>query len=249
MSAKIGRNSPCPCGSGRKYKRCCLDKDERESREQPAADSDRNTKIWYPGPDDLQLPDVPDALRPEARRVLGNALPLMFERGIGVRARACWEVAQALTRAAKGELGYVEGVWTRAPENKYRTPDDDINPVSHAWNAYQGRIINLVAEFYNWNSFGEDSPWLHEPLREYSFEDLRNFDKEELADIFSDGSETVYAISLPICLEGRYTEYFANFDFGIDDIEPVWKDENYLFKDARARLLARLSASKGAAAA
>lgn len=25
--AKIGRNDPCPCSSGRKYKRCCLDKD------------------------------------------------------------------------------------------------------------------------------------------------------------------------------------------------------------------------------
>ncbi len=23
---KVGRNEPCPCGSGRKYKRCCLDK-------------------------------------------------------------------------------------------------------------------------------------------------------------------------------------------------------------------------------
>jgi hypothetical protein len=26
MSA-IGRNDPCPCGSGKKYKRCCLEKD------------------------------------------------------------------------------------------------------------------------------------------------------------------------------------------------------------------------------
>ena len=25
---KIGRNDPCPCGSGRKYKRCCLNKKE-----------------------------------------------------------------------------------------------------------------------------------------------------------------------------------------------------------------------------
>jgi len=24
---KIGRNEPCPCGSGRKYKKCCLGKD------------------------------------------------------------------------------------------------------------------------------------------------------------------------------------------------------------------------------
>ncbi|MEM7581916.1 MAG: SEC-C metal-binding domain-containing protein [Acidobacteriota bacterium] len=22
-SPKIGRNEPCPCGSGRKYKKCC----------------------------------------------------------------------------------------------------------------------------------------------------------------------------------------------------------------------------------
>src|SRR5690625_4811893 len=24
---KIGRNDPCPCGSGKKYKKCCIDKD------------------------------------------------------------------------------------------------------------------------------------------------------------------------------------------------------------------------------
>ena len=35
MSATIarpGRNDPCPCGSGRKYKQCCLDKDEATIR-------------------------------------------------------------------------------------------------------------------------------------------------------------------------------------------------------------------------
>jgi transcription termination factor NusB len=25
---KVGRNDPCPCGSGKKYKKCCLDKDQ-----------------------------------------------------------------------------------------------------------------------------------------------------------------------------------------------------------------------------
>ncbi len=29
---KVSRNAPCPCGSGEKYKRCCLQKDEQESR-------------------------------------------------------------------------------------------------------------------------------------------------------------------------------------------------------------------------
>jgi hypothetical protein len=35
-----GRNDPCPCGSGKKYKQCCLVKDEakaRTAREKAAA--------------------------------------------------------------------------------------------------------------------------------------------------------------------------------------------------------------------
>lgn len=29
--AKISRNAPCPCGSGKKYKKCCLDKEQAAS--------------------------------------------------------------------------------------------------------------------------------------------------------------------------------------------------------------------------
>jgi TolA-binding protein len=32
--AKPGRNDPCPCGSGKKYKKCCLPKEEAVEREQ-----------------------------------------------------------------------------------------------------------------------------------------------------------------------------------------------------------------------
>ena len=36
--AKIGRNDPCPCGSGKKYKQCCLARDEAAARAaRPAA--------------------------------------------------------------------------------------------------------------------------------------------------------------------------------------------------------------------
>lgn len=28
---KIKRNDPCPCGSGKKYKKCCIDKSEKAS--------------------------------------------------------------------------------------------------------------------------------------------------------------------------------------------------------------------------
>lgn len=27
MSTKLPRNAPCPCGSGKKYKQCCIDRD------------------------------------------------------------------------------------------------------------------------------------------------------------------------------------------------------------------------------
>jgi hypothetical protein len=29
LPPKVGRNEPCHCGSGQKYKRCCFDNDER----------------------------------------------------------------------------------------------------------------------------------------------------------------------------------------------------------------------------
>jgi hypothetical protein len=41
--AKIGRNDPCPCGSGKKYKKCCLVRDQARPAEQ------------HPRPDDLRL--------------------------------------------------------------------------------------------------------------------------------------------------------------------------------------------------
>ncbi len=36
---KIGRNAPCPCGSGKKYKKCCLDKDQQTARKHPNEDN------------------------------------------------------------------------------------------------------------------------------------------------------------------------------------------------------------------
>jgi len=36
--AKPGRNDPCPCGSGKKYKKCCFPKKEAETRQIIAKD-------------------------------------------------------------------------------------------------------------------------------------------------------------------------------------------------------------------
>ena len=36
---KIARNAKCPCGSGKKYKQCCLQKDLEKAREAQQADA------------------------------------------------------------------------------------------------------------------------------------------------------------------------------------------------------------------
>jgi hypothetical protein len=47
--AKIGRNEPCPCGSGKKYKQCCLAKDEAaRSAPSVAAQADDHLPHHHP---------------------------------------------------------------------------------------------------------------------------------------------------------------------------------------------------------
>jgi hypothetical protein len=60
---KIGRNDPCPCGSGKKYKQCCLS----------------NTVLAFPGPETLDTPwsrqrDASDRLTADLLRVLTRDL-------------------------------------------------------------------------------------------------------------------------------------------------------------------------------
>ena len=43
-SKPVGRNAPCSCGSGKKYKQCCLDKDQLAAREAQAEAANQNTQ-------------------------------------------------------------------------------------------------------------------------------------------------------------------------------------------------------------
>lgn len=43
---KIGRNETCPCGSGKKYKKCCLTKDEQENRELRKTPEQENEELY-----------------------------------------------------------------------------------------------------------------------------------------------------------------------------------------------------------
>lgn len=56
----LGRNDPCHCGSGKKYKQCHLDADEtaaREARAAAAAEAEKNA----PAPEPAKEGDKPGA--------------------------------------------------------------------------------------------------------------------------------------------------------------------------------------------
>lgn len=42
---RIKRNGPCPCGSGRKYKHCCLRKDHQDQEALRAVVARREAKV------------------------------------------------------------------------------------------------------------------------------------------------------------------------------------------------------------
>ena len=98
---KVGRNDPCPCGSGKKYKKCCLSKDEASARQaaKGLAETVRALEVNPPNfprqfADFPELPELPEPkpLSPEdeARVLLweefedaeSDALPALFRRGL-----------------------------------------------------------------------------------------------------------------------------------------------------------------------
>src|SRR3979490_3054381 len=55
-SAKVGRNEPCPCGSGKKYKRCCADPEAGGEPDGFPAGRFRYEPGSYGGPQDGYMP-------------------------------------------------------------------------------------------------------------------------------------------------------------------------------------------------
>ncbi len=46
----VGRNEQCPCGSGKKYKHCCLGKDEAAEREARAKSAEATSTETHEAP-------------------------------------------------------------------------------------------------------------------------------------------------------------------------------------------------------
>ena len=85
----LGRNDPCHCGSGKKYKQCHLDKDEqaaREARAEAAALAEKNAPAPEPSKDD-EKPGLKSHDKPNfhVQRGRGGANTKGFQRASSVR--------------------------------------------------------------------------------------------------------------------------------------------------------------------
>ncbi|HLZ82641.1 MAG TPA: sulfotransferase, partial [Caulobacteraceae bacterium] len=88
--APAGRNDPCPCGSGRKYKQCCADKDRAAAaaRERVAAEVRRGLALERRGRIEEAMAAyhfIADAA-PEARSRMGHLLVALGRRAEAIAA-------------------------------------------------------------------------------------------------------------------------------------------------------------------
>lgn len=87
----IGRNEPCPCGSGKKYKRCCG---------VAAA-----PKLTAPNPEKMRMP-------------AGMGTGGLDPAAMGMDQEWMMQFAQAMQRLPKGQLQRVQGLMQRAMAGK-----------------------------------------------------------------------------------------------------------------------------------
>ncbi len=104
VADKIGRNDACPCGSGKKYKKCCADKDaEREKAPSLRAGFTRD-ELLRDGAAALLPADVAalpqhDLPRILLERLTTQTLGALHERAIEL---AAWDLVVTTTRALVG---------------------------------------------------------------------------------------------------------------------------------------------------
>jgi tetratricopeptide (TPR) repeat protein len=100
---KIGRNAPCSCGSGKKYKRCCLAADQ-------AAQKASQTPV-APAPSPLTDRFAPDDY--EELEQLSNRVPDLLDEGrLEEAEKVCHDLLRRFPDAVDGveRLGHVHEV-------------------------------------------------------------------------------------------------------------------------------------------
>lgn len=138
LKMRLGRNDPCPCGSGRKYKRCCLAADEqREAAQRRQEQESMEEQAWN---DDAATPQPPPPR--DLRQLVGQIRELA--RKVSPHARAGLE--QAL-----GDVGPLLPYMERQPEieaasKALETHRAEFEQLADDETAYLARVRALFGE-------------------------------------------------------------------------------------------------------
>ena len=106
MAKKTPRNAPCPCGSGRKYKHCCLHKPATNKPEKADTFTSPEQSIEpssYAGPDGGYAPAIRFYLPPESGELADSGKLVNPRKRYCSRAAARNWAARDLTAAAGAE--------------------------------------------------------------------------------------------------------------------------------------------------
>lgn len=126
---KIGRNDPCPCGSGKKYKQCCLAKDQADERAVLQANEARQAAIHQESLQALHESQALDAA--------SNAVIQMIRQGrLDEAERAAQDLLVhypevhdgydrlGMVHEARGQLGEAADCYRKVIEFARARPDD-----------------------------------------------------------------------------------------------------------------------------
>jgi tetratricopeptide (TPR) repeat protein len=139
LVVKIGRNDPCPCGSGKKYKKCCLglaeakrveeERGSQEGKRHPELGEVRNalaTALRSAWPEVGEGELVPDAREDRLEQLTNGVLKLIKEKRFDEALASCEELLReypevidgldrsAMVHEARGDYALAADFYRRA---------------------------------------------------------------------------------------------------------------------------------------
>jgi tetratricopeptide (TPR) repeat protein len=130
MMSKIGRNDPCPCGSGKKYKKCCLPKVQQRS----ITDRRKNeTNDFFE-----DLPAEPAGLRDENEAMEASARsgPELEDEPF-----VSHTISDEVPEIGEKENAFVDAWWTAY--HGMKDPDEIVRHLDTFFEAHPGLVTNL----------------------------------------------------------------------------------------------------------
>jgi tetratricopeptide (TPR) repeat protein len=138
----IGRNDPCPCGSGKKYKKCCLEKDQQEQREQ--RQRQRSTIAHQDETDDL-FEDLPTPAIEDDDEDVGMTAAQSARLARDDEPFVCKTISDDVPELSDQNKALVDAWWSAYKEMK--DTDEILLHLNGFFEAHPDLVVNLQLHY------------------------------------------------------------------------------------------------------